>query len=147
MQSKKLHKLENELKGHPKIKNLIEFINNFFKLYSAEFIILFGSSAKREFNYRSDLDLLIVTNSLKENFFERLYQMQVINPGGIDFFIYTMSEFEYMVENFHLIALEALSDGMIIYDSGKGLFFKNYIKDLINQNKIQKFERSWKINK
>ncbi|MHA1293938.1 MAG: nucleotidyltransferase domain-containing protein [Promethearchaeota archaeon] len=146
MQKILFDKIKKKLKGHPKLNNLIQFLNKFFKQYSAEFIILFGSSAKGNFNYRSDLDLLIITNSIKGNYFEKLYQMQLITPGAIDFFIYTSTEFEKMVLNFHLIALEALSSGIIIYDKGNALYFKNHITNLINQNKIQKSKRGWRIN-
>lgn len=146
MQEIKLAEIERKLKDHPKIKNLREFLENFFNLYSAEFIILFGSSAKGKFNYRSDLDLLIVTNSLKEDYFDRLYQIQLITSGGIDFFLYTPIEFEIMISNLRLIAIEAISTGIIIYDKGKGKKYKKYFNNLLEKNKIQKLERGWKIN-
>jgi len=126
---------------------LKEFLENFFKLYSAEFIVLFGSAAKGNFNFRSDLDLLIVTNSLKIDYFDRLYQMQLITSGAIDFFIYTSDEFEHMVSDLRLIAMEALSTVLIIYDKGEGKKYKNHINELLKKNIIQKSERSWKINK
>lgn len=147
MQEIDYDEIDVKLKNHPKLKNLKEFLENFFKTYSAEFIILFGSAAKGNFNYRSDLDLLIVTNSLKKDYFERLYQMQLITPGAIDFFIYNPDEFEQMVSDLRLIAIEALSTGLIIYDEGEGIKYKNYINELLKNNKIQKSERSWKINK
>jgi len=146
LQEIKLAEIERKLKDHPKIKNLREFLENFFNLYSAEFIILFGSSAKGKFNYRSDLDLLIVTNSLKEDYFDRLYQIQLITSGGIDFFLYTPIEFEIMISNLRLIAIEAISTGIIIYDKGKGKKYKKYINNLLEKNKIQKLEQGWKIN-
>jgi len=146
LQEIKLAEIERKLKDHPKIKNLREFLENFFNLYSAEFIILFGSSAKGKFNYRSDLDLLIVTNSLKEDYFDRLYQIQLITSGGIDFFLYTPIEFEIMISNLRLIAIEAISTGIIIYDKGKGKKYKKYFNNLLEKNKIQKLERGWKIN-
>lgn len=146
MQEIKLAEIERKLKDHPKIKNLREFLENFFNLYSAEFIILFGSSAKGKFNYRSDLDLLIVTNSLKEDYFDRLYQIQLITSGGIDFFLYTPTEFEIMITNYHLIAIESISTGIIIYDKGKGKKYKKYINNLLEKNKIQKLKQGWKIN-
>ncbi|TFG22494.1 MAG: nucleotidyltransferase domain-containing protein, partial [Promethearchaeota archaeon] len=66
------------------MENLKLFLKTFFEKYSTEFIILFGSSAKGNFNYRSDIDLLIVSNTLGDDYFERLYKMQTITPGGID---------------------------------------------------------------
>ena len=147
MQEVKLIELEKKLKSHPKLEHLKIFLIRFLEQYSAEFIVLFGSSAKGNFNYRSDLDLLIVSNSLGDDYFKRLYKLQIINPGGIDFFIYSSKEFEKMIQNYHLIALEALSSGIIIHDKGKGKEYKNYIDNLIRDNKIKKIERGWKIKK
>lgn len=146
MQEVKLFKIEKELENHPKIKNLREFCKKFFELYSADFIILFGSAAKGTYNYRSDLDILIVTDSLSDNYFERLYSMQEITPGAIDFFVYGSTEFKKMVTELHSIALEALATGKIIYDKGNGEKYKKHIDTLIIQNKIQKLENGWKIN-
>jgi predicted nucleotidyltransferase len=146
LQGVKLVEIEDRLKSHPKLENLKKFLKIFFEQYSADFIILFGSSAKGDFNYRSDLDLLIISNSLGNDYFERLYKMQTITPGGIDFFLYTSKEFENMIQNFQLMALEALSSGIIIYDKGDGEKYKNYVENLIRGNKIQKLERGWKIS-
>lgn len=146
MQKIELKKIEGHLKKHPKLKDLISFLEKFFLNHDAEFIVLFGSSSKGTFNYRSDLDLLIITNSIKGDFFERLLQMQQITPGGIDFFVYNLTEFKQMVANFNLIALEALSSGLLIYDKNSGKEFQAIIKNLIENNKIQKLKQGWKIN-
>jgi predicted nucleotidyltransferase len=146
LQQVKLIELENKLKSHPKLKNLKQFLIRFLEQYSAEFIILFGSSAKGNFNYRSDIDLLLVSNSLGDDYFERLHKMQTITPGGIDFFIYTSKEFEKMIHDFQLMALEALASGIIIYDKGQGEKYKKYINNLIRENKIQKLEQGWKVS-
>lgn len=142
-----MKKIERNLKKHPKINNLISFLESFFLKYDAEFIMLFGSSTKGTFNYRSDLDLLIVTDSIKGNFLEKLLHMQQITPGGIDFFVYNLNEFEQMVSNFNLVALEALSSGLLIYDKNVGKKFVGSIRNLIDSNKIQKLKHGWKINR
>lgn len=139
-------KIERELKKHPKVKNLRQFLADFFKLHTAEIIILFGSAAKKTYNHRSDLDLLIISDSLDKNFFTRLLQMQEITPGGIDFFVYNLKEFEQMASDLHLIALEALSEGMVIHDEGRGEKLIKYVKDLIKNGTIQKLAHGWKIN-
>jgi predicted nucleotidyltransferase len=147
LQKIKLRKIEEQFSSHPKIENLICFLDRFFKIYDAEFIILFGSSAKGTYNYRSDLDLLIITNSLKGNFFERLSAMQEITPGAIDFFIYNLDEFEKMVEDFNLVALEALGTGILIYDMGRGQTFIAHIKNLIKNHTIKKLRCGWEITR
>jgi len=146
LQEVKLVEIEVRLKSHPKLESLKEFLKKFFEQYSADFIILFGSSAKGNFNYRSDLDLLIISNSLGNDYFERLHKMQTITPGGIDFFIYTSKEFEKMIQGFQLMVLEALSSGIILYDQGNGVKYKNYVENLIREKKIEKLEHGWKIS-
>ncbi|MHA1805217.1 MAG: HEPN domain-containing protein [Promethearchaeota archaeon] len=145
---KKYNIIEKILIKHPKKDNLIDFLNAFFSSFSAEFIILFGSSAKGNYNYRSDLDLLIISDMITGNYFDRLYKLQKISPGGIDFFIYNKAEFDQMVKNYHLIALEALSEGIILYDNNRlGKKYKNEIKKRRDEKIIQKCTRGWKINR
>lgn len=147
MQERKLRKIEEKLKKHPKIGNLTFFLDQFFRKFDADFIILFGSSAKGTFNYRSDLDLLIITNSIKGDFFERLSFIQELNPGGIDYFIYNLEDFEKMIEDFNLIALEALATGVLIHDKGRGEYFIAHFKNLIKNGVIQKLRYGWKVTR
>ncbi|MEJ2250490.1 MAG: nucleotidyltransferase domain-containing protein [Candidatus Lokiarchaeota archaeon] len=93
----KSRKIKEILKEHPKWENLTKFLQNFYSNYSAEFILLFGSSAKGNFNYKSDIDLLIVSNSIEGNYFEKLKKMFDISPGGIDLYIYSLEDFDRMV--------------------------------------------------
>ena len=146
MQEVKLMKIEKKLKNHPKIENLRVFLTKFFHDYSAECIILFGSSVKGSYNKKSDLDLLIITNSLDQDYFKRAYQMQDITPGGIDFFVYSTEEFDKMVSELHLIVLEALSSGIIIHDKGFSERYINHISKLIKDKKLIKLEQGWKLN-
>jgi predicted nucleotidyltransferase len=121
-------------------------LEEFFSRYSAKFIVLFGSSAKGNYNQRSDLDLLIVTDSLKGTYFDKHLKMQEMNPGGIDFFVYSTTEFEQMVKEFHLIVLEALPEGIFVYDEGEGRKYKKYLEDIIKEGKIKKLDHGWKIS-
>ncbi|MEJ2279220.1 MAG: nucleotidyltransferase domain-containing protein [Candidatus Lokiarchaeota archaeon] len=120
----KSRKIKEILKEHPKWENLTKFLQNFYSNYSAEFILLFGSSAKGNFNYKSDIDLLIVSNSIEGNYFEKLKKMFDISPGGIDLYIYSLEDFDRMVREFHSITLEALSEGILLYDKGFGETYK-----------------------
>lgn len=128
MEKIRFSEIEHVLKNHPKIEKLKQFLEDFFQRYSADFIILFGSSAKGNYNRRSDIDLLIVSNTIKGGYFEKQLKLQQINPGGIDFFLYSSDQFKKMVKHLHLIVLESLSDGMILYDKeGKAKAYKRSI--------------------
>ncbi|MGV9172320.1 MAG: nucleotidyltransferase domain-containing protein [Promethearchaeia archaeon] len=146
MEKVKFSKIKRRLKSHPKLERLEKFLKKFFKDYSAEFIVLFGSSAKANFNYRSDLDLLIVSDSVEGDFFSRQLKLQQINPGGIDLFLYNAQEFKKMVNNLHLIVLEALSNGIILCDQGKGKKYRCYINDLKRREKIKQLDHGWEVS-
>lgn len=146
MLKKEFSEIQQILEGHPKKDRLIDFLHKFYSNFSAELIILFGSSARGNFNYRSDIDLLIISDSIQGNYFERLRKMYEISKGGIDFFVYNTEEFKKMVKEFHITALEALSEGIFLLDKGLGKKYKNLIDQLIKENKLQKSEHAWIIN-
>ncbi|MFO8017798.1 MAG: nucleotidyltransferase domain-containing protein [Promethearchaeia archaeon] len=146
MLKKKFSEIKNLLEGHPKADKLINFLKSFYKNYSAEFIILFGSGAKGNFNYKSDIDLLIVSDAIKGNYFSKLRKMFDISKGGIDFFVYSTEEFKKMVNTYHLLAIEALANGILLYDKGLGKNYKNQIRELVKTNKLQRSKHAWVIN-
>jgi len=137
--------LENKLKGYKKIYRIRQFLKKLLEKYDIEFVILFGSIAKNNWNYRSDIDLLIVSNSIKGDYLLRLRKMQQISPRGIDFFIYTLEEYEKMLNEFRLMAIEPLSTGILIYDKGLGAKFIEKVKNWIKVGKITKVKNGWKI--
>ncbi|MHA1253371.1 MAG: nucleotidyltransferase domain-containing protein [Candidatus Helarchaeota archaeon] len=140
-----LKSLEANLKGYKNISKIRQFLEKLLEKFDIEFVILFGSLAKGNWNHRSDIDLLIVSDSIKGNFFQRLYEIQKISPGGIDFFIYKLNEFDKLFQEFCLIALESLGTGILIYDKGIGKNYMDKIRKLINSGKILKIKQGWKI--
>ncbi|TXT59735.1 MAG: putative Nucleotidyltransferase [Promethearchaeota archaeon] len=146
MYKKKLNKITELLKNHLKRDKLIEFLKKFYSKYQAEFIILFGSSAKGYFNYRSDIDLLIVSDSIEGDYFEKLRKMYDISSDGIDFFVYNIDKFDEMVKEFHPITLEALYNGILLYDKGMGKKYKKRVKKLLENDTIRRSKNSWTIN-
>jgi len=146
MYKKRLNKITELLENHPKRDKLIEFLNKFYSKYKAEFVILFGSSATGNFNYRSDIDLLIVSNSVEGDYFEKLRKMYDISSGGIDFFVYNLDEFDEMVMEFHPITLEALYNGILLYDDGLGKKYKKRVKKLVENDILRKSKHSWILN-
>lgn len=148
MFKKKLSKIKDLLEDHPKRDKLINFLEKFYSKYHAEFIILFGSSAKGNFNYRSDIDLLIVSDSIKGNYFEKLKKLYAISPGGIDFFIYHNDEFDSMFSDFHMMALEPLHNGILLYDEkGLGKKYINRVNRLLKNGTLTRSEHSWIFSK
>jgi predicted nucleotidyltransferase len=82
--------------------------------------VLFGSVAKGEQGVGSDVDILIIAESLPSNFLERsrlLFELNQsfapIEPVG-----YTPKEFLLMLERRHPTALYAVADGLVLRDDG-----------------------------
>jgi len=142
----KIEELNKNLKNYKKLDNLKQFLKNLLKNFDVEFIILFGSLAKGTWNYRSDIDLLIVSNSINGDYFERLLKVQKLSPGGIDIFLYTLNEFEEMLNNFRLITIEPLASGQILYDKGIGLKLMQKVKMWIKTGILTQVKNGWKIN-
>ena len=80
-------------------------------------VILYGSVAQDTDVLDSDVDIVVISDELPEDVFYRLARLRSvyrtwvpIEPLG-----YTSSEFERMLENRHVTALEALAFGRPLY--------------------------------
>lgn len=80
--------------------------------------VLYGSFARGDFNLGSDIDVLIISNSLPKGVFERMnllyrYVQGMIEPKG-----YTQTEFLNMLHSNNPLAMDALKNGEILLDNG-----------------------------
>ncbi len=80
--------------------------------------VLYGSFARGDFNLGSDIDVLIVSDSLPPGILERMsllyrHVQGVIEPKG-----YTQAEFLSMFQSKNPLAIDALRDGEILSDDG-----------------------------
>ena len=81
-------------------------------------IILFGSTATGLDRLESDLDVVIIGGHLPARQFDRLDLLGHLALGisvSIDAFAYTEEEFERMLDQFHVTALDALYQGRPLY--------------------------------
>lgn len=78
--------------------------------------VLFGSYAKGNYSFGSDIDVLVVAEHLPEDLSKR-FSLLADNELGyeIQSFGYTRKEFDKMLEERHPLALEVLKTGKIIY--------------------------------
>jgi predicted nucleotidyltransferase len=92
-------------------------------------IILFGSVARGTDKVWSDLDVVLIGGSLPDKLFERLRVVGRLKRGllaSIDAFPYTEAEFEHMIENAHLTALESIHHGVPLH--GEAYFQRLIVK-------------------
>lgn len=88
------------------------------KQYNCNLIVLFGSYAKNNYSYRSDLDLLLVHDD--ENLsFEKALGLAVEISTEIDWqiHVYDLEEYKKGMKNNNLFFKTILSDGIIIYEN------------------------------
>ena len=96
---------------------LIDFGEQLIRRLQPQCIILYGSLARDTYTVASDIDLVVVTKGMSDSFHERLAQLQELNETrrSIDAFPYTPREFEAMLRQGHVTALDAVSDGVPLY--------------------------------
>ena len=108
-------------------------------------IILYGSMAKGTYGVGSDIDLLIISDNLPYNFLDRLKLLNEINSttAPIEALGYTTKEFEKMLRKKHPTALDALEEGIILYDDGYLLKIKELFEKIKEELGLVKVEDYW----
>jgi predicted nucleotidyltransferase len=87
--------------------------------YQPQRVILFGSAARGEADTDSDLDVLVIKDTL-EPFVQRLEAMARLCPPGVhaDILVYTPDELQRMLEDGNPFILRALEEGRVLYEAG-----------------------------
>ncbi|MBS3947473.1 MAG: nucleotidyltransferase domain-containing protein [Dethiobacter sp.] len=85
--------------------------------YEPEKIILFGSMADGDIHEWSDIDLLVIKNTLKRPI-DRIMEVGcLIKPKvGIDLFVYTPDEFEALVQEKYAFFSNMVAKGKVMYE-------------------------------
>jgi len=130
---------------HPNLHKLKHFCKQLLEKYNIETIILFGSTAKGTNTYRSDFDLLIVTDDIGADWFIRHQNAFALSIGLVQPFVLTRQEFSHAVENRQTIVWEALVDGIILQDSGLGREQIQRFQKLLQNGKIERLNKWWRI--
>src|SRR3990170_890526 len=91
-----------------------EFVQRLKTTVRPTCIILFGSVARGADTVASDLDFVVIGGQLPQLMFDRLDILAKLKRGirsSIDAFPYTEAEFEQMLDNTNLLALESVHEG------------------------------------
>lgn len=81
-------------------------------------VILFGSVARGTDSERSDLDLVVIGGDLPQDIFDRMGCVNKVTRGirtPADIFPYTEAEFERMLDNLHVTALDCMYEGIPLH--------------------------------
>ncbi len=117
-----------------------QFATRVVEAYHPTCIILYGSVAQDKDTLDSDVDLIIIGGHLPDKPFERVRQLIGLNNTivPIEPLSYTEAEFEQMLAERHVTALEALEFGVPLY--GKEYFQR--LQDQLGQLKAQGLHRT-----
>lgn len=138
--------LNVKLPNHPKIHKMEYFMEKLLTKYNIDVLILFGSVVKGLDNYRSDIDVLIVSDDMGRDWFERHQNAYSLSIGLIQPFVLTKKQFENAIENRQTIIWEALTDGKLLKDTGIGKLMIQKFEKLIENGEIKRMKKGWKIN-
>jgi predicted nucleotidyltransferase len=110
------------------------------------FIVLFGSMATGKWMPYSDYDLLIGLNRDDGvRFIDRIGEFQQFVQTAIDVFPYSKSEWQRMFENYHLLLLEALDKGVVLWDDGSFAEMLQQFQLKLREGTLQRKPRGWRV--
>jgi predicted nucleotidyltransferase len=95
------------------VKNVERVLSELSREFNVEAAIVFGSWSRSGGGDWSDVDLLIVSNSVSElSILDRFSLTSEFRKWRVDVFLYTLKELENMVNKGNPIALSALVEGI-----------------------------------
>ena len=111
-------------------------------------VILYGSLAKDTYTTASDIDLVVISQHLPEHFFDRLKVLQELNntPCSIDAFGYTAEEFQNMLDQGHVTALDALADGIPVHGKEYYMQLQEIFQEMVNRG-LHRSSCTWVLPK
>lgn len=100
--------------------------------------------AKGSYTVYSDYDLLIVSRETAP-FKDRLYEYSLLSDGWVEPLIYTEGEVESMVEDGNPLILDALRDGVVLYDKRFWSRVREEFNELLRSGVIKPKRNGWMI--
>jgi len=142
--SEENRKLHEEVVG--KLKKLVLEAADKLK---PKLVVLYGSFARGDSHSGSDLDILMISNDVPLNYKDRWDLLYTVIMGfPVEPHIYTTQEFEEMLTHGRMTALDALTEGIILYADEK--FMKKtdrMLKETMKKLKPKKTSIGWELKK
>ena len=129
------------------LRRLVDLI---FDYVDVEGILLYGSVARGDgIPLKSDIDIIVISSSLPPDGIERTIMRRKfarVKPKDIEIIWATPKEFEIMYRKKVGLILDALYDGIILFDrTGFLKRFKERFEDELAKGKIQRRKGYWVI--
>lgn len=110
-------------------------------------VVLFGSMAKETYTIHSDYDLLIVVSEERLDLKDRFYEYSKYSDGWVEAFVYTVEEVREMFRDKNTLILEALKDGVTLYDKGFWENLRKEFEELLRCGIVTPKKDGWIINR
>ena len=149
-----LREIKNNLKEHeiPEFysKIIYEFVEKLSSFVRITGVLLYGSVARGSAIYRkSDIDLIIVSPDFPEDYSELIKLRRKIRPmlpGGVDSLWVSEKELEQMFLGLTGFILDALYEGIILYDENGFLSsLRNRLLRCIEKGVLKRYGRMWML--
>lgn len=133
-----------------------EVVNSLKKLISQKsdtlkpkLVILYGSFVRGDWHQGSDLDVLLISDSVPTNFKDRWDLFYDVVMGfPIEPHIYTTKEFEEMLTHGRMTVLDALTEGETLYADDEYLKkTTETLREVMRRLKPKKTKIGWELKK
>lgn len=140
--------MPKDLSDRPRIELLHDAVERVLAARGEEieFIVLFGSMAKGNWSLGSDYDVLIgltVADDLR--LIDRMREFDEISGGYVEIFPYDRPAWERMFAGFNLLFLEALADGIPLFDRDGWARMREQFLDWCADGTLTRLPSGWEI--
>ncbi|NWF96775.1 MAG: nucleotidyltransferase domain-containing protein [Candidatus Thorarchaeota archaeon] len=126
-------------------QTLDDYVKRLKRSHPVRAVVVFGSAAKGGWNHRSDIDVLIVSDSMGTDWFERNLAAQKLSRGRIQAFVVTSDEVESAIESHAYLIWEALHDGVVVFDDGVFETARAALMELMGSGRVARREQGWDL--
>lgn len=147
---KKSSLLPEKLYSQPEAERLAKFLQRLLeeKGEEVEFVVLYGSRARGDWKPWSDFDVLVgLSVDDGKPFLRRLDEYWALKEPLVQPLVYSRPEWERMVEEFRPLFLDALADGVVLFDRGGWENLKRRFERWLEEGKVRREGRLWRISR
>lgn len=108
------------------------FLMRFHAIYQLRCAVLYGSVARGDYGPYSDIDLILISDCIPSDFLARLRRISDLYEWGtpIEALAYTSEEFHQMIEDMHVTALDATTQGLPLVNAAVFEEFRSHTAEL-----------------
>lgn len=136
------------LSDRPEVEKLERFLQRTLtkRREELEFVVLFGSMARGDWARGSDYDVLIgLGGDDGKRLIDRMAEFDTPVEANIEVFPYSRSQWQRMFDGFHPLLLEALENGIVLWDRGGFAEMRDTFSRWRDTGLVVPWKMGWKI--